>query len=393
MPWTTNTVLGMFMTLFLIVGFLMRKYQSVPKNLFAIFILSLCVIIVAFVAVVYNTTSDLSLIKRPIIDLFCLPTAYLLIVFVKKQYGVIRFETIANFYIIAVIIQVLLSLFIFFSPEFRQVALGLLKQPPLGEAMINKLSDIRLIGFGAQFFSAGVIYSFVLMLIAAILKNNILSSKEMFWYICAFTLIFVLGMMTARTTLVGFLLSILVLFYTKDRASKNKWLFSRILFFISVLFVISFIIVLNLNKEVREKLSVIGNFGFDLFVNYFSRRELTNGSVVAMKNMYVFPNSLKTWSVGDGYFADPVNPEFGYYMHTDIGYSRLLFYFGIIGTLTYFLLHSGIIYFATKANERKYQMFFFAVVLLLFIVNLKGVASLSILVFPFLFVNKLRQKQ
>ncbi len=55
--------------------------------------------------------------------------------------------------------------------------------------------------------------------------------------------------------------------------------------------------------------------------------------------MVIFPESLKTWVIGDGYFANSrydINylgtaTEGGFYMGTDIGYLRFLFYFGVIG--------------------------------------------------------------
>ena len=54
--------------------------------------------------------------------------------------------------------------------------------------------------------------------------------------------------------------------------------------------------------------------------------------------MIVWPESLKTWIIGDGYIENPASdPNFlgevtgGYYRGTDIGYLRYIFYFGIIG--------------------------------------------------------------
>ena len=58
-----------------------------------------------------------------------------------------------------------------------------------------------------------------------------------------------------------------------------------------------------------------------------------------LQNMYVFPEAIKTWLIGDGYFSPPqdTDPYFtgkirlGYYMGTDVGYLRFIFYFGLIG--------------------------------------------------------------
>ena len=55
--------------------------------------------------------------------------------------------------------------------------------------------------------------------------------------------------------------------------------------------------------------------------------------------MVVWPDNLKTWIIGDGYFSNSrYDPNYlgdatdkGFYMGTDIGYLRFLFYFGILG--------------------------------------------------------------
>ena len=69
--------------------------------------------------------------------------------------------------------------------------------------------------------------------------------------------------------------------------------------------------------------------------------------------MIVFPDNLHTWIIGDGYFDNPFNrdmnyigPNFGgYYMATDIGYLRFLFYVGLIGLLLF------CVYMVACANE------------------------------------------
>ena len=66
--------------------------------------------------------------------------------------------------------------------------------------------------------------------------------------------------------------------------------------------------------------------------------------------MYVFPDNLKTWLIGDGYFGTPDDdPNYlgasmsGYYMGTDVGYLRFIFYFGIFGLLAFslFIIYCG----------------------------------------------------
>lgn len=60
--------------------------------------------------------------------------------------------------------------------------------------------------------------------------------------------------------------------------------------------------------------------------------------------MWIWPDNAKTWLIGDGYAANPcdsslpsydpyyIGPTYhGFYMGTDIGYCRFVFFFGLIG--------------------------------------------------------------
>lgn len=51
-----------------------------------------------------------------------------------------------------------------------------------------------------------------------------------------------------------------------------------------------------------------------------------------LSGMLVFPDSLRGWLIGYGFYASPVSPE-GNFMGTDIGYLRMLLYVGVAGSL------------------------------------------------------------
>jgi hypothetical protein len=268
---------------------------------------------------------------------------------------------------------------------------GLLSFSEMSEGKMMNATN-RVIGFGAGYFGAGVIYSFILILIVAIVKNNIFSIKKLFFYVCAFIIIFTIGMMTARTTLFGGMLSIFLLVYKNNTVrQKNKFLLSKILFCLLVFGIIIFTI-FYLNENLRNSFARLFSYGFELFVNYFNGRGLRTESSDNTLNGFFLPTDTKTWLIGDGYYVDPTNPNLAYYMRTDVGYSRYLFYFGIIGTLIYLLLNGFIICFTAIKNEKKYRLFFFIVFILFLALNIKGASSLSIYLFPFLFVNKIKKK-
>ena len=103
--------------------------------------------------------------------------------------------------------------------------------------------------------------------------------------------------------------------------------------------------------------------------------------------MIVWPDNLKTWIIGDGYFENQRNDSNyigdatrkGYYMGTDIGYLRFLFYFGIFGliAISAVMIEAGVI--AAKTFP-KYGHIFMMGVLCNFIIWLKVSTDL----FPFL---------
>jgi hypothetical protein len=84
-------------------------------------------------------------------------------------------------------------------------------------------------------------------------------------------------------------------------------------------------------------------FAFEGFFNLAERGEWSLASNEKLKSMIVFPETLKTWIIGDGYFGNPYNSDpyyvggyiEGWYMGTDIGYLRFIFYFGVFGMLSF----------------------------------------------------------
>lgn len=100
-----------------------------------------------------------------------------------------------------------------------------------------------------------------------------------------------------------------------------------------------------------------------------------------MESMIVWPDNLKTWIIGDGYFENPMNdfyydgPLYDYYMGVDTGYCRFVFYFGILGLIAL----SSVFVTATiicSRNNPKFAVVFWLILLLNFICWLKVASDL-----------------
>jgi hypothetical protein len=93
--------------------------------------------------------------------------------------------------------------------------------------------------------------------------------------------------------------------------------------------------------------------------------------------MYVWPDNPKTWIIGDGYFNNPYwDPNYmgemtdGYYMNTDVGYLRFIYYFGLVGLSIFSIM---ILYAGSMCLKRfkENQLLILILILIHFIVWFK----------------------
>ena len=120
----------------------------------------------------------------------------------------------------------------------------------------------------------------------------------------------------------------------------------------------------------------------------------TSSNDILINKMLVFPETFKTWLIGDGYGANPssdpyyVGPNFhGFYMGTDIGYLRFIFYFGLGGLVA---LVSFITYAAVVCGKRfaNYRKMFFLILCVNLIVWMKVSTDIFLVLAIFLCISK-----
>ena len=125
--------------------------------------------------------------------------------------------------------------------------------------------------------------------------------------------------------------------------------------------------------------------------------EWTVSSNDRLSNMYVWPDNLQTWLIGDGYFSNPINtdPYFigtitgGYYMGTDVGFLRFIYYFGMIGLTAFVIFFAGCGLICSKEYPG-YRMYFLILVLLGYIVWFKVATDVFVIFALFLAASILR---
>ena len=97
-----------------------------------------------------------------------------------------------------------------------------------------------------------------------------------------------------------------------------------------------------------------------------------------------------TWVFGDGYMASGLNDpyytgpsDYGFYMNTDAGYSRFIFYFGLTG-LSVFILFFVAVCRECMTRMKKYKLLFVTILALNLSVWVKVSTDLFLAFAPFL---------
>ena len=112
------------------------------------------------------------------------------------------------------------------------------------------------------------------------------------------------------------------------------------------------------------------DWAFELIINIQENGEFRSDSTDVLCDMYqILPNNLYTWLLGDGR-AD--NGDGTFYMNTDSGYLRSIFYWGIIGTcIYYFILYIYYKVLKKCSNIPGLGIYFFIILLFVYIYNIK----------------------
>lgn len=373
-----------------LLGICVFFYRNIVNNHFYLnstiikYFLSLAVIpLISIIAIIANGTTDLSFIKY----FFSLTIIFFSAYFVQywfKKYGEYSLYRLIDYISIVVVIQICLSVLMFLIIPLKEFLLSVQVLSELDKNKILWNGGIRLIGFGSTFFGAGIVNGFTLILLTYKLMNQDLPFKKFLSYLLIFSLILIGGIVMSRTTLIGFSICMLLFLHRKYKlviSYKSIYLFKGVLFIGFIFIILSNIFFIAYEDE----FSMLFDYGFELFENYHEEGELSSSSTDEMFEMYkVYPDNLKTLLIGDGFFLDPNG--YGYYKQIDIGYYRLVFYFGIIGLLAYLYFQYAIVKLSVNSFHEGKKLFHICFFFLL-LLNFKGFSDIVFLLLPFCFNN------
>lgn len=336
----TKTAMAGLGLILLIVQLSRRRIPVLDSGLLSIAVWAAAVSFMSFLSITYNNTNDPSFLTYFISMCVWLAAAYMATSIIYAVHGTISVKIVANYLIAVCVLQCVIAFAI--------------SQIPLVDYIVNSIfitgkegmSKGRLYGIGAAVDIAGLRFMAVLVIISYMITRLSESESKVYlkWYVLSFLIVSLIGNMISRSTIFGVILGLCYLVWASLSGNSTKNNLFRIWRYLSISVAILVVCAVSLyqtNQSFRNSM----HFGFEGFFSLYEQGEWevsSNNSLIWMlKN--IKPKTTRTWIIGDGYCDDPMNDPYytgsqstgGYYMGTDVGYMRFIFYFGILGTLVF----------------------------------------------------------
>ncbi|MGM9767304.1 MAG: hypothetical protein ACI3Z0_02415 [Candidatus Cryptobacteroides sp.] len=356
-------------------------------------ILSLWALGVSFcslLTMVYNDTPDDSYLMYIVSMWVWLFAVYFPVHLIRLVHGSLSVEKIGYYLLGVALLQCTVAILIHQMPVLQ----NLFNQYITGEKYMGVgVGNSRLFGIGCALDVGGGRLGAILIITTYLILQALKRNDAKWKYVgllIAFLYVLVCGNMMGRTTTVGAILAISygVFSVLTDKNLKKSVLPSFAIIVVMILVAGTFLCVIlyNFSPEIKRLI----RFAFEGFFNYFENGIFETNSTNMLSEGLIFPDNTKTWIIGDGYMASGLNDpyylgpsDYGFYMNTDAGYSRFIFYFGLIGLTTFSVFFINVC--KECVNRLKNARWLFITLLLLhFCIWVKASTDLFLMFAPFL---------
>lgn len=357
---TTMAPLGLVL---LLTDLARQRRPALNSGFLRVVVWASAVSFISFVSITYNDTNDNSFTGYFVSMIVWISAAYVAVSTIKAVHGTLSVRLVANYLIVMCVLQCVLAF--------------LISQVPFIENFVNsvfitnseEMTKGRLYGIGAALDIAGLRFMAVLTIIIYMVTQ--LSEEEekkySLLYIGAFFIIALIGNMISRSTVFGIFISlaylIVISFSNYGKLEIIRQIWKKFLLVMTAVVLVS-VVLYQTNNSFRNSM----HFGFEGFFSLYEEGQWevssNNGLIYMLK--YIKPEELRTWIIGDGYCDTPLHDPYytgpyayeGYYMGTDVGYMRFIFYFGIIGTFIFMMYFYQVASVCAKFFPEYKNMFF-----------------------------------
>ena len=340
---------------------------------------------------VVNTITENTFIIFPFQVIYLLLLSYCIYYITKRFCKVISFYVITRYFLMTLVVQSVIAIVMFVN---QPICLFLfdLQGIDLTSRVIKMYFGVRLIGLGCFYFGAGAIYGLGLIAIMPFMlkaKNK----QQLIKLILLYVYIFIVGIFFARTAMIGCVFSIVYLIFCiliPKMCNKVFLVFRQFIIYLTV-FGIALVFIYTSSPKLQEDYGDIIDFGFEAFINLVENGELSTASSDGLTEYHlsIWPQNQKTYYIGDMRWTKGDS----YYGDSDVGYVRLLFYFGVPGVILFLFYQYSIVRISGLIfKERILSFFFFTVFFYALILLIKGYIDVASLIFIYLHYKSLDSK-
>lgn len=347
------------------------RSASLDRDFFVLIVFASIVSLSGIISVVYNATTDLSYASYVVSFFVWMGGAYFVVSSIRFLHGKVTPLMVINYLAAICVVQCVIALLISRNPLVKDIVDSFLG----GDGFMGKLEN-RMYGIGCALDVAGLKFSCVLVAISFVVMNGLCQPKlqtTIYWI--AYLVIAVVGNMIGRTTSVGVVVSLIYILVHCIFYGYREFLKSHVLPLLLLMVVLLplLIYLYNNSPKTREDL----RFGFEGFFSLAETGRWETNSNNRLSDMFVLPDNPKTWIIGDGYFDNPYSdPNFNgdnpteFYKGTDVGYLRFIYYFGVIGLIS-FVVFFLVAFWECASRHRKYAILFLMILTINYIVWVK----------------------
>lgn len=280
------------------------------------------------------------------------------------------FNTFVLYIVGAVTLQSIVTFLMYKFPDVNEFFLSIQVGNALEDVDRNRFQSERLVGNGTGLFGAGVTSGAALIMYAYVLISRKYTTFQLILLTIGFAITFFIGLFMARTTVIGLAGAVvyLIVFFITNKDSSNKRQFLKFMGLCFVFFSLG-------TSFAYVYMPQFTDWGFELFINFQRTGELTTSSSEDLLGMFIIPDDAKTFWLGNGSL---------FFMGYDVGYTRLWYYSGIIGTVLFFAYQAYIISLSMTKDHAANLMIVFIFGHCL-ISNIKGIIDENYYLYLFFF--------
>lgn len=286
-----------------------------------------------------------------------------------------RFEVIVGYMAGAVILQCIITFVMNQNEAANEFFYSLQMQNIYDEETKEIIEVQRLMGYGTALFGAGMVAGYGLILITYLIAKLKMNLPQLIFMVTAFAFVFFIGLFSARTTSIGLGIAIglLGVLYFIDKESNRKQL-KRFFWFSILMFIFGAGLAATYFPDYTD-------WAFEMFDNFVETGSFSTKSSDALYHLFYLP----TESVSNILIGGERSMEF---WGNDMGYTRLIYYIGIVGMLFYFAYQ---IFIAAQMMTKDLAANILILTLIAYslVLNIKGFTDLNpflyLLLFYFLF--------